>query len=90
MELPFVFHTAELGGFNYTKDELLLADAMVTYWTNFAHYGNPNGQFLKAGGWTKPRSLVDWPPYYSEEESDCLRFKTPQSEVSLLCRCCLP
>ena len=43
VELPFVFHTATLGGFNYTQAELLLTDDMVHYWTNFAHHGDPNG-----------------------------------------------
>ena len=43
VELPFVFHTAPLGGYNYTHDELILANTMVQYWTNFAHYGDPNG-----------------------------------------------
>ena len=43
VELPFVFHTVNLGGFNFTQAELQLADDMVQYWTNFAHYGDPNG-----------------------------------------------
>ena len=43
MELPYVFHTATLGGFHYTPDELVLSDTLINYWTNFAHYGNPNG-----------------------------------------------
>ena len=43
VELPFVFHTATLAGFNYTQAEMELANNMVLYWTNFAHYGDPNG-----------------------------------------------
>ena len=39
-----MFHTASLGGFNYTQAELQLSDDMVRYWTNFAHSGDPNGQ----------------------------------------------
>ncbi|CAI7994480.1 cAMP-regulated D2 protein [Geodia barretti] len=41
VELPFVFHTAPLAGFNYSQSELELADHMVTYWTNFVHTGAP-------------------------------------------------
>ena len=43
VELPFVFHTATLAGFNYSQSELELTNHMVLYWTNFAHHGNPNG-----------------------------------------------
>ena len=38
-----MFHTATMAGFNYTPEELELADSMVDYWTNFAHHGDPNG-----------------------------------------------
>lgn len=41
-ELPFVFHTADQGGFNFTAQEELLSRGMVNYWTNFAHTSNPN------------------------------------------------
>ena len=44
VELPYVFHTATLDGFDYTPDELVLSDTLINYWTNFAHYGNPNGK----------------------------------------------
>ena len=44
VELPYVFHTATLGGFHYTPDELVLSDTLINYWTNFARYGNPNGK----------------------------------------------
>ena len=43
VELPFVFHTATLAGFNYSQSELELTNHMVLYWTNFAHHSNPNG-----------------------------------------------
>ena len=39
-----MFHTATLGGFHYTPDELVLSDTLINYWTNFARYGNPNGK----------------------------------------------
>ena len=44
VELPYVFHTATLGGFHYTPHELVLSDTLINYWTNFARYGNPNGK----------------------------------------------
>lgn len=41
-EIPFVFdsHEEVLG---LTEDDAALTDAMMTYWTNFAKTGNPNG-----------------------------------------------
>ena len=44
-ELVYVFHTAILAGYKYTPDEIVLSDTMIHYWTNFARYGNPNGDF---------------------------------------------
>jgi para-nitrobenzyl esterase len=31
-----------------TKSDLEISEAMGTYWTNFAKYGNPNGQGVSA------------------------------------------
>ena len=91
VELPFVFHTANMGGLNYTADELVLTNTMVEYWTNFAHQGNPN-DFTKMGvaspvGHTHPKRLLSWPQYYVDtvtgtRKAACMKFKTPQSEVS--------
>ena len=73
-----MFHTAELVGFKYTNDEQVLTDLMVTYWTNFAHTGNPNPFSVNS---TAP----EWPAYrqnFSSPVFAAMRFKTPQSEVS--------
>lgn len=46
-ELPYIFGAPLVGGFmhfvrNYTKSEMLLAEATMIYWSNFARTGNPN------------------------------------------------
>ncbi|XP_049855482.1 neuroligin-2-like [Schistocerca gregaria] len=46
-ELPYVFGAPLVGGLahfprNYTKTEVLLAEAAIIYWSNFARTGNPN------------------------------------------------
>jgi len=72
VELAFLFHNAPLAGFHYTEDEEELSEQMMTYWTNFAHYGDPNG----ASG------SLDWPQYTSYTKS-VLRFLTPKNMVYL-------
>ena len=71
-ELAFLFHTAPLGGYKYTADEEKLSDHMITYWTNLAKYGDPNG----AGNLT-------WPQYTYQTKS-VLRFMTPDNKVCWL------
>ena len=75
-----MFHTAELGGFKYTSDELAMSDLLVTYWTTFAHSGNPNP-------FSSNSSAPDWPQYrlnYTSQVFASMKFKTPKSEV-----CCI-
>ena len=77
VELPYVFHTAELSGFKYTAEELAMADLLVTYWTTFAHRGDPNPVSVNS-------SAPYWPVYrqnYTTEMFASMKFKTPKSEV---------
>ena len=45
----------------YTDDERRLSKQIIYYWTNFVKTGDPNGN-----GYS---SSVNWPTYYSSEES---------------------
>lgn len=82
VELPFVFHSASMGGLNYTADELVLTNSMVEYWTTFAHTGNPNptSENERFG------QLLSWPEYRVDpvtgtKTAGYMRFKTPKSDV---------
>jgi len=69
--LAFLFHNAALGNYTYTADEDKLSKKMISYWTNFAKYGDPNGE-----------SDLNWPQYTYETKS-VLRFLTPNNKVIL-------
>ncbi|MGB8492256.1 MAG: carboxylesterase family protein [Bacteroidales bacterium] len=48
-EIPYVFQHLNssnpmMGNRQVTKDDEAISEAMATYWTNFAKYGNPNGE----------------------------------------------
>lgn len=67
-ELPYLFGAPLVGGFmhfvrNYTKSEMLLAEATMIYWSNFARTGNPN----------EPQEAVETSS--STRSSDRSRFK---------------
>lgn len=57
-ELPFVFDSASLAGYNFTQDEVNLAQLMVAYWGNFAHNLDPNGVGLPT--WPQVDPETDW------------------------------
>ena len=68
-ELPFVFHN--LNG-SATAQEVTLSDEMVSYWTSFAKYGDPNN-----------KQQSNWPEY-SVADSINIKFDTPVNVVSKL------
>ncbi len=53
-EIAYVFGTLDARG-GYRKEEYAVSAAMMDYWTNFARYGNPNGE-----------GLAEWPAYTPE------------------------
>ena len=77
-DLPFVFHTAPLGGFQYKPTELRLTNSMVSYFGNFAHTGDPNN--IK---WSdKPRRVYEhWPAYTQTTDWPSMILKTPKNVV---------
>jgi len=42
-EVAYVFGNLDTSSLQTTKTDLAISDAMSTYWTNFAKYGDPNG-----------------------------------------------
>ena len=70
-DLAFLFHTAPLGGYKYTADEEKLSNQMITYWTNLAKYGDPNGG--RDSSW----------PQYTYQTKSVLRFLTPDNKVCI-------
>jgi len=48
-DVPYVFGHLDASDPQTTKTDLEISDAMVTYWTNFARYGDPNGEGVP--GW---------------------------------------
>ena len=51
-EVGYVFMNLDASNPQTTKSDLEISEAMGTYWTNFAKYGNPNGQ-----------GVLAWPPF---------------------------
>jgi para-nitrobenzyl esterase len=47
-EVGYVFMNLDASNPQTTKSDLEISEAMGTYWTNFAKYGNPNGQGVPA------------------------------------------
>ncbi len=52
VDVPFVFMNLDPANPNTTKSDLTLSETMGTYWTNFARYGDPNGD-----------GVLEWPAF---------------------------
>lgn len=77
-EVPYVFgHLNDLRGETPTAADQVVSDAMVTYWTNFAKYGTPNG-----------KGEPDWPAFSDQNQqvmdfSGAPHVEPVQSEAGL-------
>ncbi|MBL6805444.1 MAG: carboxylesterase family protein [Pseudomonadales bacterium] len=63
-ELPYVFGTHD-EWLPTNSDDQSLTKSMMSYWVNFARYGDPNG-----------KDLVAWPAFSSESDLNTLRLDT--------------
>ena len=77
-DLWYVFHSFRHSWRPFTKGDQALSLQMVDFWTNFAKYGNPNGQ--KDGIWTP--YTQDKPEFMNldanEDEKLCTMTATPK------------
>jgi para-nitrobenzyl esterase len=68
-EVAYVFgHLNDMRGEQPTAADHLISDAMVTYWTNFAKYGDPNGKGSPA-----------WPAFSEQNHSAMYFAGTPHT-----------
>ncbi len=63
-ELWFIFHTLNRSWRPFTEGDEALSQYMVSCWTNFAKYGDPNG-----------KGVENWKPY-TKENSQFMLFET--------------
>lgn len=76
---------------HYTPEERLFSEAVMTYWTNFAHTGNPNAPHrntymtLTRREWMQYE--VDWPEYERRNQSYMLlgMIYLKLHQISLVC-----
>jgi len=65
-DVAYVFQHLDTSNPEYTDSDKQISDAMATYWTNFAKYGNPNG-----------KDVPEWPAF-SDRNPELMYFqKTP-------------
>ncbi len=73
-EVPFVFGTmtsSTVPGISVSPDDLRISQTMMSYWTNFAHNGNPNGP-----------GLPNWPLYQGSEPAVMLLDADPAATLN--------
>lgn len=61
-DVSYVFQHLDANNPEVTKTDFEISEAMITYWTNFAKYGNPNGQ-----------GMPEWPAF-SENNPKVMYF----------------
>ncbi|XP_035693610.1 neuroligin-4, X-linked-like isoform X1 [Branchiostoma floridae] len=78
-DMPFVFGAPLVGlriyrDSNYTKSEIMLSAAIMTYWTNFAKSGDPNSPIVQKTRFVHERpnryEEVEWLSYRADNDSD--------------------
>jgi para-nitrobenzyl esterase len=62
-EVPYVFQNLDTDNPEVSKSDVSISKAMGDYWTNFAKYGNPNGE-----------NVPEWPAF-SEESPKVMYFE---------------
>ncbi len=65
-DVAYVFQHLDTSNPQTTKADLIISDAMATYWTNFAKYGHPNGQ-----------GMPEWPAFSDLNPQVMYFSKTP-------------
>ena len=65
-EVAYVFENLNPQSPRVTENDLEISDAMGTYWTNFAKYGDPNGE-----------GVPEWPEFTMETQQLMYFNKTP-------------
>lgn len=66
-EVAYVFNNLDPSNPDISETDLTISDAMATYWTNFAKYGDPNGE-----------GLPQWPAFTEADPRVMYFMQTPQ------------
>jgi para-nitrobenzyl esterase len=65
-DVSYVFQHLDTANREITKADFEISDAMATYWTNFAKYGNPNG-----------KGVPEWPSFSDADPAVMYFSQTP-------------
>lgn len=64
-------------GYTWRPQDYAMSEQMMTYWSNFAKYGNPNG----APGTSPSATLPEWPVYSPASGSRVMYLNQPTSQA---------